>query len=307
MYRRHGDGKLIVSATDLVGFLECGHLTELERAAARGLVPRPNRKDPEVELLRRRGFEHELRYIREKLAGKRITSLPDKDDAGEDLPLETRAAQTVEAMQRGDEVIFQATFFDGKWRGHADFLLREPAPKEESAASLSTFARSGEPDVTTEPDVITRRDSEPASGVRRQTGLGADWIYEIADTKLARSAKASALIQICSYVDQIEQVQGVNPVCVYVVTGGGEIEVHPFRTAEMMAYYRHAKARFEAAIDDEISGAPTYPIDRQASYPDPVEHCAVCRWYPDYCRVQWRDDDALKLVAGITRAQRQEL
>src|SRR5215210_5278421 len=32
------DGKLIVSATDLVGFLECGHLTELERAAVAGLI-----------------------------------------------------------------------------------------------------------------------------------------------------------------------------------------------------------------------------------------------------------------------------
>ena len=33
---RGRDGKLIVSATDLVGFLECGHLTQLERAAAAG-------------------------------------------------------------------------------------------------------------------------------------------------------------------------------------------------------------------------------------------------------------------------------
>ncbi len=34
MHRR--DGKLIVSATDLVGFLECGHLTQLDRALAAG-------------------------------------------------------------------------------------------------------------------------------------------------------------------------------------------------------------------------------------------------------------------------------
>ena len=41
-------------------------------------------------------------------------------------PDELRAAEdeTLAAMRRGDDVIFQATFFDGRWRGHADFLLR---------------------------------------------------------------------------------------------------------------------------------------------------------------------------------------
>jgi uncharacterized protein len=134
--------------------------------------------------------------------------------------------------------------------------------------------------------------------------LGTDWIYEVADTKLAHSAKASALIQMCSYVDQIEQIQGVRPEKVYVVTGGAEIKEHPFRTAEMMAYYRHAKKDFEQSIDDEIVGARTWPIPAEESYPDPVEHCAVCRWFPFNCRVQWKTDDALPLVAGISRRQR---
>ena len=31
-------------------------------------------------------------------------------------------------MRRGTEVIYQATFFDGRWRGHADFLLRTERP-----------------------------------------------------------------------------------------------------------------------------------------------------------------------------------
>ena len=36
------DDRLIYSATDLVGFLECGHLTSLERAAVSGhLSPNP--------------------------------------------------------------------------------------------------------------------------------------------------------------------------------------------------------------------------------------------------------------------------
>ena len=61
MHRRGGpNGELIVSATDLVGFLECGHLTRLDRAAAAGLIHKPDRsEDPEVELLQRRGGMHE--------------------------------------------------------------------------------------------------------------------------------------------------------------------------------------------------------------------------------------------------------
>lgn len=37
-------------------------------------------------------------------------------------------AATVAAMAAGAEVIYQATFFDGRWRGHPDFLFRVDAP-----------------------------------------------------------------------------------------------------------------------------------------------------------------------------------
>jgi len=263
MHRRP-DGRLIVSATDLVGFLACGHLTQLDRAAVAGLIRKPDRsEDPEVELLQRRGGQHEQRYVdRLQADGRVITDLT----TDKDLPYEEQAARTIEAMKRGDDVIFQATVFDGRWVGHPDFLL----------------------------------------GVPGASGLG-DYHYEVSDTKLAHSAKASALIQICSYVDQIERIQDMLPERVHVVTSGAEIVAHSFRTAEMMAYYRRAKTRFESEVDDAIHGERTWPIPREESYPDPVDHCGVCRWYPDYCRVQWRDDDALKLVAGITRNQRQEL
>ena len=57
------DGKPVYSATDLVGYLACEHLTELERAALGGLVDRPMRVDPELDMIRRRGFQHEARYL----------------------------------------------------------------------------------------------------------------------------------------------------------------------------------------------------------------------------------------------------
>jgi uncharacterized protein len=297
MHRR--GGKLIVSATDLVGFLECGHLTRLERAAAAGLLQKPMDRsdDPAVELLRWRGGKHEERYIADLISqGRTVTDL--KVTRDRDMPYAEQAAETEAAMRRGDDVIYQGVVFDGRWLGYPDFLLRVSG---QPPSSLSRFRRSA----------IDGTDSTGAGDTRglgaRGTGLGWDWHYEVADTKLAKSAKASALIQISSYVEQIERIQGVRPERVYVVTGGAEAKVHEFRTAEMMAYYRIAKARFEEAVDDAVAGAPTYPIERGISYPDPVEHCAVCRWTFAECRRVWRDDDALPLVAGISRTQRKLL
>ena len=85
-------------------------------------------------------------------------------------------------MADGADVIYQATFFDGTWRGHADFLLRVDDPARPSVWGL--------------------------------------YHYEVADTKLARHVKASAVLQICSYVDQLERIQGVRPEWIHVALGG---------------------------------------------------------------------------------------
>src|ERR1700704_3222083 len=120
------DGRPVYSATDLVAYLACEHLTQLERAAIAGLVKRPMREDPELDLIRRRGFQHEARFLADlRAAGRRVVEI-EKDgsiaDRGEELRL--AAAETIDAMAGGADVIYQATFFDGTFRGHADFLLR---------------------------------------------------------------------------------------------------------------------------------------------------------------------------------------
>src|SRR5687767_1574222 len=123
MHRRGGpNGELIVAATDLVGFLQCGHLTQLDRAAVAGHIRKPDRsEDPEVALLQRRGGQHEQRFIRQlRDEGREIIDLSgSKDDS-----YEIQAARTLDAMRRGDEVIYQATVFNGRWIGYPDFLLR---------------------------------------------------------------------------------------------------------------------------------------------------------------------------------------
>ena len=57
------DGALVVSASDLTGFLECEHLTRLSLEVARGLGPRPTATDPMTELVAQHGIDHEARHV----------------------------------------------------------------------------------------------------------------------------------------------------------------------------------------------------------------------------------------------------
>jgi predicted RecB family nuclease len=257
------DGRPVYSATDLVAYLACEHLTQLERAALAGLVKRPIRDDPELDIIRKRGFEHEARYLAglQNAGRKAVTIEIDGSAADRGEELRAAATKTIEAMAAGADVIYQATFFDGTFRGHADFLLRVEAPDRPS--------RWG------------------------------PYHYEVADTKLARHVKASAILQICSYVDQLEEIQGVRPEWLHVALGGSAHAVERLRVDDYMAYYRSARDRFLRTLAHEST--PTYPPVN--TYPDPVEHCDVCRWAP-LCTTRRRADDHLSLVAGITARQR---
>jgi predicted RecB family nuclease len=265
------DGQPVYSATDLVGFLACEHLTELERAALAGLVERPDRTDPELDVIRKRGMQHEKRYLEELRAeGLSVATIERIEGEEQADRVRRQAAETIEAMRGGADVIYQATFFDGRWLGYADFLLRTPN----------------------------------ASG---QTSAFGNYHYEVADTKLARHVKASAVLQICSYVEQLEQIQETAPIWLRVVLGGSKGGTTKLRVSDYMAYYRAAKARFEARVlgtDGAAATPPSYPPTH--TYPDPVQHCDVCRW-SQHCELRRRADDHLSLVAGITARQRKAL
>src|SRR6516165_12006198 len=51
---------LTFSPSDLSAFLACPHLTQLDLQGARGQLVRPERDDPQGDLIRRLGEEHEL-------------------------------------------------------------------------------------------------------------------------------------------------------------------------------------------------------------------------------------------------------
>jgi hypothetical protein len=52
-----------LSATDLVGYLNCHHLTALDRALAEGALAKPKVWDPLLEIMSERGAIHEKGYI----------------------------------------------------------------------------------------------------------------------------------------------------------------------------------------------------------------------------------------------------
>jgi uncharacterized protein len=45
------NGRLTFSPSDLTGYLACGHLTQLERRVALGLLAKPAAENPEAELV----------------------------------------------------------------------------------------------------------------------------------------------------------------------------------------------------------------------------------------------------------------
>jgi len=123
---------------------------------------------------------HEAKYLALlEASGKTVARIETVFDAEGRRRAE---AETVEAMRRGFDFLYQGTLFDGAWGGQADFLLRVETPS-------------------------------PAFGA---------WSYEIADTKLARKLKVAVLLQMATYAERLTELQGVRPEKIHVVTGEGE-------------------------------------------------------------------------------------
>jgi predicted RecB family nuclease len=107
------------SASDLVGHLDCHHLTVLDAAVAGGALLKPKNWDPVLETLAERGRAHERQYLEKlKEAGLSVVEI---QGGGISEPL---AAQTLAAMQSGADVIYQGALLQGVWSGRADILRR---------------------------------------------------------------------------------------------------------------------------------------------------------------------------------------
>jgi uncharacterized protein len=129
------------SPSHLNDFLECEHLAALGLAVARGELARPDVQDPQAELIRRKGGEHERAYLALLRAAGKSVLVVETDDRDW-----KRAADltTVAIRSRSHDVIYQGLFVDpGGWRGVADFIERQPDGSYE--VSDTKLARHSKP------------------------------------------------------------------------------------------------------------------------------------------------------------------
>lgn len=114
--------------------------------------------------------------------------------------------------------------------------------------------------------------------------------YEVADTKLAHSAKPKHVIQLCIYSTLVAEAQGVLPSSTHIVLGNGTTV--SLKLTDFLHYTTIARRRFE----DFVSLAP------KETRAEPCGHCQFCRW-SDRCSGEWEAQEHLSLVASISRAQ----
>jgi predicted RecB family nuclease len=123
------------------------------------------------------------------------------------------------------------------------------------------------------------------------------WSYEPIDTKLARETKAGTILQLCLYSELLAETQTLPPEYMYVVVPWSDFEPQQYRFADYAAYFRKVKRALLTAMAESAA---------KETYPDPIEHCEICRWR-QACDKRRRDDDHLCLVAGISKIQINEL
>src|SRR6267154_573898 len=123
-----------------------------------------------------------------------------------------------------------------------------------------------------------------------------NWSYEVVDTKLARETKATTILQLSLYSDLLWKIQGAMPQFLWVVPPGEGYAGEKYPVLEYAAYYRQVRKRLLKAAGEDPG---------KETYPEPVEHCNVCRWFRE-CDTKRRADDHLSLVAGIRRQQRDQ-
>ena len=121
------EDKIVLSASDLVGHLNCHFLTKLDYDFATGLRGPPKDDSLHAEAIRRLGYAHEERfvsYLREKF--ERVETVENGPITAETV------ARTIELMESGADIIVQAAFDNGIWRGKADICLlyTSPSPRD---------------------------------------------------------------------------------------------------------------------------------------------------------------------------------
>jgi uncharacterized protein len=121
-----------------------------------------------------------------------------------------------------------------------------------------------------------------------------DYHYEIWDTKLSKTIKPNFIMQLCCYVDMLEDLQGCRPNNIGIILGNNEKV--SLRTDNYFYYYQQLKNSFLSAHNN------FNPKDR----PDPADSKSWGRW-TKYVETFLLEADHLSQIANITRSQIKKL
>jgi predicted RecB family nuclease len=222
------DDTVVYSASDLANAAAC------EFALLRALDAKLGRIEPVIlptdtmlQRVARLGNAHEALVLAEYVArfgpwnpttGRGVAQI-ERPDAGrytDRASLEAKHGETLDALRTGADVVFQAGFFDGRFGGWADFLVRERREPGEDRLDLAA----------------------PDGGS----------VYAVYDTKLARHAKIIALLQLAAYADQL-LAAGVRPAAhVHLILGDRTVTSH--RLDDLLPAYRERRRRLETILDE---------------------------------------------------------
>ena len=123
--RKLGD-RYMFSATDLVNYVACPHITELDRRSFHEELVKAE-IDAQSKLITTKGDEHEKKLLASlKASGKSLIEIPKIPGAS---PKE-EAQQTHEILLEGYDYVYQAAFCDGLFTGYADFLIKVDKPSK---------------------------------------------------------------------------------------------------------------------------------------------------------------------------------
>jgi predicted RecB family nuclease len=166
----------------------------------------------------------------------------------------------------------------------------------EQAVQLTTQAFAAEAAVVFQ---ATFADDDPDDAfigfadfiVRRPDGR-----YLVQDTKLARSAKVTALLQLAAYADRLDRIGVPVADTVQLLLGDGTVSTH--RVRDVMPVYRNRWRRLRHLVNDRTAD------DRPARWGD--ERYGLCGQCDDCAAAIGEHRDVLQ-VAGLRVSQRERL
>ncbi|EHB49872.1 RecB family nuclease, putative [Mycolicibacterium rhodesiae JS60] len=120
--------------------------------------------------------------------------------------------------------------------------------------------------------------------------------YRLRDTKLARSVKVEALLQLAAYAETLARAGIAVHDNVELVLGNGTTRA--YRVDELLPVYRSRRGELQDLLDRHLAG------DTAVSWAD--ESVRACMRCPE-CAAQVRETDDLLLVAGMRVSQRARL